>query len=160
LARNQIPRIPQRSITASKSAEEDDAGGKDRPAQSSLRRKFPNPPNREELIEKGEIGSFLWSVDPVQLDRYQHLAVEKSRLHIRLLFGYDVIHGFRTVFPVPIAMAASWIRRSGEGSVVCGAGSSRQRINWTFGPMVDIARERAGAASLKAPAKILIWARQ
>jgi beta-glucosidase len=69
---------------------------------------FLNPPNREKMIERGEIGSFLWSADPVQLDKYQHIAAEKSRLHIPLLFGLDVIHGFRTVFPVPIAMAASW----------------------------------------------------
>jgi beta-glucosidase len=69
---------------------------------------FLNPPNREEMIQKGEIGSFLWSVDPVQLDKYQHIAVEKSRLHIPLLFGYEVILGFRAVFPVPIALAASW----------------------------------------------------
>src|SRR6186713_2468588 len=61
---------------------------------------FLNPPNREEMIRKGEIGSFLWSVDSAQLDRYQHIAVEESRLHIPLLFGYDVIHGYRTVFPV------------------------------------------------------------
>src|SRR4029077_12359821 len=68
---------------------------------------FLNPPNREEMIRKGEIGSFLWSVDSAQLDRYQHIAVEESRLRIPLLFGYDVIHGYRTVFPVPLGMAAS-----------------------------------------------------
>src|SRR5262245_30575201 len=55
---------------------------------------FFAPPNREEMIKNGEIGSFLWSVDPAQLDKYQHIAVEQSRLHIPLLFGYDVIHGF------------------------------------------------------------------
>ncbi|HET9804617.1 MAG TPA: glycoside hydrolase family 3 N-terminal domain-containing protein, partial [Candidatus Acidoferrum sp.] len=57
---------------------------------------FFAPPNREEMIKNGEIGSFLWSVDAAQLDKYQHIAVEQSRLHIPLLFGYDVIHGFRT----------------------------------------------------------------
>src|SRR5690242_9665789 len=69
---------------------------------------FLNPPNREEMIRKGQIGSFLWSVDSAQLDKYQHIAMEESRLRIPLLFGYDVIHGYRTVFPVPLAMAASW----------------------------------------------------
>ncbi len=103
---------------------------------------FLNPPNREELIEKGQIGSFLWSVDPVQLDKYQHLAVEKSRLHIPLLFGYDVIHGFRTVFPVPIAMAASWDPQVLEKAQSFAAREARASgINWTFGPMVDIARD-------------------
>src|SRR6266404_4554667 len=95
---------------------------------------FLNPPNREELIEKGQIGSFLWSVDPVQLDKYQHLAVEKSRLHIPLLFGYDVIHGFRTVFPVPIAMAASWDPQVAEKAQAFAAREARAiGINWTFG---------------------------
>src|SRR5437016_3766228 len=103
---------------------------------------FLNPPNREEMIEKGQIGSFLWSVDPVQLDKYQHIAVEKSRLHIPLLFGYDVIHGFRTVFPVPIAMAASWDPQVAEKAQAFAAREARAiGINWTFGPMVDIARD-------------------
>src|SRR4029434_8737078 len=69
---------------------------------------FLNPPNREEMIRKGEIGSFLWSVDSAQLEKYQHIAVEESRLHIPLLFGDDVIHGYRTVFPVPLGVAASF----------------------------------------------------
>ena len=103
---------------------------------------FLNPPNREEMIEKGQIGSFLWSVDPVQLDKYQHIAVEKSRLHIPLLFGYDVIHGFRTVFPVPLAMAASWDPQVEEKAQAFAAREARAGyINWTFGPMVDIARD-------------------
>lgn len=103
---------------------------------------FENPPNREEMIEKGEIGSFLWSVDSAQLDKYQHIAVEKSRLHIPLLFGYDVIHGFRMVFPVPIAMAASWDPQVPEKAQAFAAREARASgINWTFGPMVDIARD-------------------
>ena len=103
---------------------------------------FLNPPNREEMIEKGQIGSFLWSVDPVQLDKYQHIAVEMSRLHIPLLFGYDVIHGFRTVFPVPLAMAASWDPQVEEKAQAFAAREARAGyINWTFGPMVDIARD-------------------
>src|SRR5258706_15905867 len=103
---------------------------------------FLNPPNREEMIEKGEIGSFLWSADSAQLDKYQHIAVERSRLHIPLLFGLDVIHGFRTVFPVPIAMAASWDPAVPEKAQAFAAREARASgINWTFGPMVDIARD-------------------
>src|ERR1043166_6404030 len=56
---------------------------------------FLNQSNREEMIRKGQIGSFLWSVDSAQLDKYQHIAMDESRLHIPLLFGYDVIHGYR-----------------------------------------------------------------
>jgi len=101
-----------------------------------------NPPNREEMIQKGEIGSLLWSFDSVQLDKYQHIAVEKSRLHIPLLFGYDVIHGFRTVFPVPIAMAGLWDPQVPERAQAFSAREARASgINWTFGPMVDIARD-------------------
>jgi beta-glucosidase len=103
---------------------------------------FLNPPNREEMIRKGEIGSFLWSVDSAQLDRYQHIAVEESRLRIPLLFGYDVIHGYRTVFPVPLGMAASWDPQVAERAQAFAAREARAAgINWTFGPMVDIARD-------------------
>jgi beta-glucosidase len=103
---------------------------------------FLNPPNREEMIRKGEIGSFLWSVDGAQLDKYQHIAVEESRLHIPLLFGYDVIHGYRMVFPVPLAMAASWDPQVPEKAQAFAAREARASgINWTFGPMVDIARD-------------------
>jgi len=62
----------------------------------------------EKSVAAGEVGSLLFITDPVVIARLQHLAVEKSRLHIPLIFGYDVIHGFRTIFPVPIGMAASW----------------------------------------------------
>lgn len=103
---------------------------------------FLNPPNAEEMIEKGQIGSFLWSVDLTKLDKYQHIAVEKSRLHIPLLFGYDVIHEYRMVFPVPIAMAASWDPQVPEKAQAFAAREARAGgINWTFGPMVDIARD-------------------
>ncbi len=103
---------------------------------------FLNPPNREEMIRKGQIGSFLWSVDSAQLDKYQHIAMEESRLRIPLLFGYDVIHGYRTVFPVPLAMAASWDPQVPEKAQAFAAREARAAgINWTFAPMVDIARD-------------------
>jgi len=60
------------------------------------------------LIGKGGVGSVLWLTDVKEINRLQHIAVEKSRLHIPILFAFDVIHGYRTVFPVPLAMAASW----------------------------------------------------
>jgi beta-glucosidase len=103
---------------------------------------FLAPANREEMVRKGEIGSFLWSVDPAILDKYQHIAVEQSRLHIPLLFGYDVIHGFRTVFPAPLAMASSWDPGVEEKAQAFAAREARAvGINWTFAPMVDIARD-------------------
>ncbi len=103
---------------------------------------FLNPPNREELIRKGAVGSMLWSIDPAQLDKFQHIAVDQSRLHIPLLFGYDVIHGFRTVFPAPLAMASSWDPEIEERAQTFAAREARATgITWTFGPMVDIARD-------------------
>ena len=62
----------------------------------------------DDLITQGKVGSILWLIDVKEINRLQHLAVEKSRLHIPILFGFDVIHGYRTAFPVPLAMASSW----------------------------------------------------
>ena len=62
----------------------------------------------DDLIAAGGVGSILWQMNAPEINRLQHIAVEKSRLHIPILFGFDVIHGYRTVFPVPLAMASSW----------------------------------------------------
>lgn len=62
----------------------------------------------DDLIAKGGVGSILWQMDVKEINRLQHIAVEKSRLHILIIFGFDAIHGYRTVFPVPLAMASSW----------------------------------------------------
>jgi beta-glucosidase len=62
----------------------------------------------DDLIANGGVGSILWQMDVKEINRLQHIAMEKSRLHIPIIFGFDVIHGYRTVFPVPLAMASSW----------------------------------------------------
>jgi beta-glucosidase len=96
----------------------------------------------EEAIAKGQVGSVLWLIDVKELNRLQHVAVEKSRLHIPLLFGFDVIHGYRTVFPVPLAMASSWDPAVEEAAQHLAAQDARAAgIQWTFTPMVDIARD-------------------
>ena len=96
----------------------------------------------EERIRSGEIGSVLFLTDPAQINKLQKDAVEGSRLHIPLLFGLDVIHGFRTVFPVPIAMAASWDPPMVARAQAIAAEEARAvGIDWTFAPMVDIARD-------------------
>ena len=75
-------------------------------------------------------------------NRLQHIAVEKSRLHIPIIFGFDVIHGYRTVFPVPLAMASSWDPSVEEQAQHLAAEDARAAgIQWTFTPMVDIARD-------------------
>ena len=69
---------------------------------------FPERPSPDEALRKGGAGSVLWLNDAKQFNRLQKIAVEESRLKIPLLFGLDVIHGYRTIFPMPLAMAASW----------------------------------------------------
>ena len=62
----------------------------------------------EDVVRKYGAGSVLWVSEPHEINRWQHIAVDESRLHIPILFGLDVIHGYHTIFPVPIAMASSW----------------------------------------------------
>ncbi len=96
----------------------------------------------EKKFKSGELGSVLFVMDPAQINAMQHKAVEESRLHIPLLFGLDVVHGFRTIFPVPIGMAASWDPAMIERSQSIAAAEARSAgIHWTFAPMVDIARD-------------------
>jgi len=96
----------------------------------------------EQIIETRGTGSVLWVPDPKEIDRLQHIAVEKSRLHIPILFGLDVIHGYHTIFPSPIAGASSWDPKMIEEAQAIAAKESRAAgINWTFSPMVDIARD-------------------
>jgi beta-glucosidase len=93
-------------------------------------------------IRQGKVGSLLFLVDPVEVNRLQKVAVDESRLHIPLIVGFDVIHGFRTIYPVPLAMAASWNPAVVETAQRMAAReASSVGIRWTFAPMVDIARD-------------------
>ena len=96
----------------------------------------------DELTAKGQLGSMLNIVGQGATNHYQHIAVEKSRLHIPILFGQDVIHGHRTTFPIPLALAASWDPEAAETVAHYGAVEARaDGIAWVFSPMVDIARD-------------------
>jgi beta-glucosidase len=96
----------------------------------------------KDMIARGQIGSLFNVIDTPLLNEYQHIAVEKSRLHIPLLFGLDVIHGFRTEFPIPLGMASTWDPGLVEkASHVAAFEASAIGIRWTFSPMVDIARD-------------------
>jgi beta-glucosidase len=96
----------------------------------------------ESAVRAGGAGSLLFVVDPALTNRLQRLAVEDSRLGIPLLFGFDVIHGLRTIFPVPIGMAASWDPDTiARGQSVAAREARAVGIHWTFAPMVDIARD-------------------
>ena len=97
---------------------------------------------KDEGIEKGEIGSYLFLTDPKEINRVQHVAMEQSRLHIPLLIGFDVIHGLHTMFPVPLAQAASWdLELNRQVQAAAADEASSVGINWAFAPMVDIARD-------------------
>ena len=104
----------------------------------------PNASNLryDELVAKGQVGSFVNVVGAEATNHYQHIAMEKSRLHIPMLFGLDVIHGHRTTFPVPLAIAASFDPALAELVGRTGATEARaDGIAWVFSPMVDIARD-------------------
>ncbi|MCW2709832.1 MAG: glycoside hydrolase family 3 domain protein [Marmoricola sp.] len=96
----------------------------------------------ESVLQEGGAGSLLFVTDPAEINRLQRLAVEGHRLGIPLLFGFDVIHGLRTILPVPIAMAASWDPGLIERAQSVAAREARAvGIHWAFAPMVDIARD-------------------
>lgn len=96
----------------------------------------------EEKIAKGLVGGVFNTYTPSAVRKLQQMAVDKTRLHIPLIFGYDVIHGHKTIFPINLGLAASWdmnlIERAAEAAA---AEASADGLNWTFSPMVDIARD-------------------
>lgn len=96
----------------------------------------------EAALGRGEAGSLLFVTDPAETNRLQRLTVEGNRHGIPALFGFDVIHGLRTILPVPVAMAASWDPATIEAGQAVAAREARAvGIHWTFAPMVDIARD-------------------
>jgi beta-glucosidase len=99
-------------------------------------------PAQAEALARGGIGSFLFFTDPVRINELQHIAVTESRLHIPILFGYDIIHGFRTIAPIPLAMASSWDPELVTQTQAMAAREARAAgVQWAFAPMVDIARD-------------------
>ncbi len=96
----------------------------------------------EDMIAKGEIGALFNISTAKEVNTYQRIAVEKSRLHIPIIFGLDVIHGFRTEFPIPLGLASTWDPALVEKAArVAAREASASGIRWTFSPMVDIARD-------------------
>ncbi|MGB5576417.1 MAG: glycoside hydrolase family 3 N-terminal domain-containing protein, partial [Woeseiaceae bacterium] len=100
------------------------------------------PHHLREAIEAGRVGSVLNQVDVDTVNELQRIAVQESRLGIPLLVGRDVIHGFKTVMPIPLGQAATWnpdIVRA--GAQVAAREAATTGINWTFAPMIDISRD-------------------
>ena len=110
---------------------------------SQVNADFPDAPARlGDAIREGRIGSVINQVDPGVVNALQRIAVEESRLGIPLLVGRDVIHGFRTTMPIPLGQAASFnpeIVR--QGARVAALEAAAAGVNWTFAPMIDIARD-------------------
>lgn len=98
--------------------------------------------NIAEKIEKGLVGGLFNIKTAVRIKEVQRIAVEKSRLKIPLLFGMDVIHGYESVFPIPLGLSCSWDMKLIEQSArIAAQEASAEGINWTFSPMVDLARD-------------------
>jgi beta-glucosidase len=99
-------------------------------------------PDPDAAIRAGVVGSLLSITDPARINYYQRIAVEQSRLGVPLLIGNDVIHGYRTIFPIPLAEACTWdpalleqaARIAAEEASACGT-------DWIFAPMVDVSRD-------------------
>jgi beta-glucosidase len=95
-----------------------------------------------ERVRAGQVGSYLHVAGAEPLGRLQQVAIGESRLGIPLLFAMDVVHGYRTIFPVPLAMAATWAPEAQERAARIAADEATSAgLHWTFAPMIDIARD-------------------
>jgi beta-glucosidase len=93
-------------------------------------------------IRKGQVGGLFGISGPAQIRQAQDIAVKNSRLHIPLIFGLDVIHGHRTIFPIPLGLSCSWDMDMIENSAhIAATEAAADGLNWVYSPMVDIARD-------------------
>ena len=100
------------------------------------------PESLKQNVRDGKIGAFLNVMNPANVDELQRIAVEESRMGIPVIFSRDVIHGFRTIFPIPLGLAATWNPEMAENAARVSANEATvYGIRWTFGPMMDIARD-------------------
>jgi beta-glucosidase len=94
------------------------------------------------LLKEGKLGSLLNVLGAAETKAVQKIAVEQTRLGIPLIFGYDVIHGYKTIFPIPLAEACSWEPAGAEKTASIAANeASSAGLHWTFAPMMDVSRE-------------------
>ncbi len=100
------------------------------------------PDNLKEAIKAGKVGSILNEVNVKTLNEIQRIALEESRLGIPIIIGRDVIHGFKTVFPIPLGQAATWNPELvKKGARIAAKEAWSSGVNWTFAPMIDISRD-------------------
>ncbi|WP_217495844.1 glycoside hydrolase family 3 N-terminal domain-containing protein [Mangrovivirga cuniculi] len=109
-------------------------------------------------VRKGEIGAFLNVMDTTNIRKLQEIAVNESKHGIPLLFARDVIHGFKTIFPIPLGQAASFNPELvEEGSRIAALEASSVGIRWTFAPMLDICQDSRWGRIAESPEKTLTW---
>jgi beta-glucosidase len=103
---------------------------------------FGTPDELKTAIKNGKLGSLLNVFGAENVNELQRVAVEESRLGIPLIIGRDVIHGYRTIFPIPLGMAASWNEELvRESAAIAAKEAASMGINWTFAPMIDVSRD-------------------
>jgi beta-glucosidase len=96
----------------------------------------------ENKVKRGEVGGFFSLTTPARIRKVQELAVNNTRLKIPLIFGLDVIHGYKTTFPIPLGLSATWDMPLIEKTArIAAEEASADGINWTFSPMLDISRD-------------------
>lgn len=109
---------------------------------TSSRVKGALPQELKDAVRKGEIGAFLNVMKPEYVDELQRIAIEESPNGIPLIFARDIIHGFKTIFPIPLGMAASWDAEVAKNSArVSAIEAAEKGVRWTFSPMLDISRD-------------------
>ncbi|MEM6642269.1 MAG: beta-glucosidase BglX [Bacteroidota bacterium] len=116
----------------------------------------PSPTgNSKQLIEKikkGKVGGLLNLVGATATRKAQEMAVENSRLGIPLIFGYDILHGYQTMFPIPLAQAATWDADAAKlSSQVAATEAAAAGLHWTFAPMVDVSRDARWGRIMESP---------
>ncbi|MDR6733160.1 beta-glucosidase BglX [Sphingobacterium sp. 2149] len=96
----------------------------------------------ESKIRNGQIGGIFSMSTPAKIRKTQEIAIKQSRLKIPIIFGMDVIHGYRTVFPIPLGLAATWdMNLIQQSARIAAEEATADGINWAFSPMVDISRD-------------------
>ena len=117
--------------------------------------------SRKDHFKKGWVGSVLNVVGVKQVREMQKVAVEETRLGIPLLFAFDVIHGYRTIFPIPLAESCSWDLDAIETSArIAAIEATAVGLNWTFAPMVDISRDARWGRVMESAGEDTYWASQ
>ncbi|WP_029902596.1 beta-glucosidase BglX [Prevotella sp. 10(H)] len=115
-------------------------------------------PNYKEYLKKGMVGGIFNGVGADYTRSLQKIAVEETRLGIPLLFGYDVIHGYKTIFPMPLAESCSWDLDAIENSArIASKEATAEGINWIFAPMVDIARDARWGRIVEGAGEDVYW---